>query len=261
MSRRLVLLLLGIAIAWHSPARAQPSILPLSAQQVKHRVQHRLDGFHFTAHIRMDIRKPGYEEHRDLVVWRDDQDGERERLMAQFESPQDMRGTGLLYTEGIDAPNNYFLYQPSTRRVRRIPESMVSQDVYGVDLEYMGFGVAQLQPVEVESMEIATLDGKRVYRLVEKALYENLQRFDRRIIWIDPDTFIPIQAEHRRNGKITMTAKTQKLEKIQGVPTPVETIYERPLEGVSAYMTVKHVDYESPIPEIFFSTLQLMKAR
>ena len=48
---------------------------------------------------------------------------------------------------------------------------------------------------------------------------------------------------------------------IGGVPTPTNTVYERPSEEGVGHMTVENVDYDSEIPEIFFSTLQLTKAR
>ena len=110
-------------------------------------------------------------------------------------------------------------------------------------------------------MRVEELDGRRVYRLTEKALYSELQRFDRRVIWIDPDTFIPLRTEHYEDGKVTMTARTTSVKEVGGIPTPVETTYERPSEEAVAYMTVETVDYASRIPEIFFSTLQLTKAR
>jgi len=242
------------------PATVRSASLDLSPEEVKYRVKHRLDGLHFTAKIRFEVRDSDFDGVRMLEVWRDDV-AERERLMAQFEEPPAMRGTGLLYLEGVDKPNSYFIYQPSGRRVRRIPESLVSQDIYGVDLEYMGFGVAQLQPVEIESMSVDTIDDRSVYRLTERATHPDLQRFETRRIWVDPDTFIPLRTEHFEKGKLSMTAQTLSVKEIGGVPTPVETVYTRPDEAGAAYMTVESVDYASPIPEIFFSTLQLTKNR
>jgi hypothetical protein len=233
----------------------------LSAEDVKHRVSHRLDGYHFTARVRFEIKKSGYEERRELDVWRDDQGGVRERLMALFQEPAYLRGLALLYIEGGRSPNSYFVFQPSSQRVRRVPESAVSQNIYGVDLEYMGFGVAELQPVEVVSMKIERLDGREVYRLTERAIDSDQQRFDERRIWIDPETFVPVRTEHLRKGKTTLIASTLVLKEVGGVPTPVETVYQRPEDGVEAHMTVVSIDYEAPIPEVFFSTLQLTKGR
>lgn len=239
---------------------ASAASLDLSAEEVKSRVKHRLDGQHFTARVRFEIKSSNWQEVRELLVWRDDE-GNRERLMAQFQAPAPMRGTGLLYIEGVDTPNNYFIYQPSGRRVRRIPESLITRDIYGVDLEYMGFGVAQLQPIEIESMEVEDLKGRKVYRLTERAKYPELQRFDERVIWVDPETFVPLRTEHYDDGKLTLRAQTTVLKDVSGIPTPVETVYEKPADAGVAHMTVESVDYESEIPPIFFSTLQLTKVR
>ena len=72
--------------------------------------------------------------------------------MARFEEPPDLRGLGLLYIENQDGANEYFLYQPATRRVRRIGQSLAREDVYGIDLEYLGFGLAVGEPTRAESV-------------------------------------------------------------------------------------------------------------
>lgn len=234
--------------------------LDLSATQVRDRLRARLDGRHFTARVRLEIREVSFQESRELDVWRDDDGARGERLMARFDTPYDMHGLGLLYIESIEGANDYFMYQPSVRRVRRIPETLVSQDVYGVDLEYLGFGIAQLLPVEIESMRVDTIGDRQVYRLTERALQDN-QRFDERIVWIDPDTFVPVRTEHIRDGKTTLIARTLAVENRSGVTTPMETVYERPQDGQTVRMLVLAVDYEAEIPEVFFSTLQLTKAR
>ena len=52
----------------------------------------------------------------------------------------------MLFLEQQTRPNDYFLYQPELRRVRRLPEAVANDDVYGIDLEFLGFGVAQSEP-------------------------------------------------------------------------------------------------------------------
>ena len=65
----------------------------------------------------------------------------------------------MLFLEQADRPNDYFLYNPEQRRVRRLPESIANDDVYGIDLEFLGFGVAQSEPTEVVGMKRETVDG------------------------------------------------------------------------------------------------------
>ena len=178
--------------------------------------------------------------------------------MARFEAPEELRGVGLLYLEGHGTPNDYFIYQPATRKVRRIPETLAKEDVYGIDLEYLGFGVAQIEPTELESVRKDDLDGKHTFLLTEAAIAAN-PRFDRRLVWLDPVTFVPLRTEHRRGDGTTLVARTQEIRDVDGIPTPMLVEFDRPQENQSVEMRVESIDYRSAIPEGVFSTLNLLK--
>jgi len=229
-----------------------------SAVEVQEARRSRLNGRHFTAEVEMEITLDGQREDRLLEVWRDDEGARRERIMARFLAPSDLKNFGLLFVENAGKPNDYFIHQPALARVRRVSESIVSQDIYGVDLEFLGFGVAQSVRSEAESMERSELDGRAVYKLTERALEPN-QRFDERVSWIDAATFISLRTEHLRAGKPALIARVTKLETIQGIPTPTRCVFERPGVGEEVRMVVRKIDYEIPIPADFFSTLALMK--
>jgi hypothetical protein len=208
--------------------------------------------------VRLGVARGEKHEEREIGVWRDDAPGSRqERLMARFRSPPDLRDLALLYIEQLDRPNDYFVYQPELNRVRRLPARLARADVYGVDLEYLGFGVAQIEPTEIESIDIVDLDGRRTVRVRESARQFN-QRFDERWVWLDPETWIPLRTQHLRQGRVTLDAQTHEVRIVQGVATPMRVTFERPLEEEVVTMTVDEIDYASPIPESHFSTLALI---
>lgn len=245
---QLVLLLVAVSVA------AQE----LSGEAVRERWRSRLSGRHFTADVILTVDLGDSTEQRKLLVWRDDADGTRERLMARFERPLHMRGFALLYLENRDRANDYFIYQPELDRVRRISTVTASQDIYGVDLEYIGFGVAQSVPTEIVSASSMLHEGRPSFRLVERALTPN-PRFDRRVSIVDASTYLPHLAEYYREGAIVLVARTEAVEEVQGVPTPRRIVFDRPLAGTQVLMQVVSIDYEAPIPGVFFSTLALLK--
>jgi hypothetical protein len=232
---------------------------PLSAEQVKQRWHSRLDKRHFRADVRLEVSLGGTREERRLVVWRDDDGQGGERVLVRFEAPPDLRNVGLLYLENTERANDYFLYQPATRRVRRLPETLANEDVYGIDLEFLGFGVAQGEPTRVESLSREETGGRASYRLTERALRPN-PRFERRITWLDAETFIPLRTEHQREGRLRLVALTESVENVQGIATPRRISFERPTEGTDVRLEVVAVDYEAPIPDDYFSMLALVKA-
>ena len=199
-----------------------PDAVPLDAEQVKQRWHSRLDARHFIAEITLDMDLAGLRETRELRVWRDDEKTENERVMVRFESPPDLRNVALLYLEHDDRPNDYFLYQPAIRRIRRLPETVANDDVYGIDLEFLGFGVAQSEPTEIESMSRVTLRGKATYKLVERATRSN-SRFDRRSTWLDADNFVALRTEHERSGRVVLIAQVGAVQEVQGGPTSMSS--------------------------------------
>ncbi len=239
------------SIQTHLVAAATPAEVPA-------RWHGRLDGRRFTATVRLSIERAGWREARELVVWRDDRDGRSERLLARFESPSDLHGVGLLYLEHDERPSDYFLYQPAVGRVRRIPETLALEDVYGVDLEYLGFGVAWIAQTELIGVERTELDGKPVWQVRERAV-GSVSRFAERRVWLDAGSFVPLRIEHWRDGQQTLLARTLLVDTVQGIATPRRVRFERPLAGESIEMEVEAVDYDAPISDAFFSVMRLVR--
>lgn len=241
-------------------ASAVTNDLP-SEEQLRASWLGRLDGLHFTAQVRMTISWQGKREERVIEVWRDD-DPERhqERLMARFRDPSDLRGFALLYVEQAGRSNDYFVYQPELDRVRRISDRAAREDIYGVDLEYLGFGVAQIEPTTITSIRQGEHEGRSVVRVEERAQRSN-DRFDTRLVWIDTESWIPLRTQHLRNGQVTLDATTERVETIDGVPTPMQIRFERPLVGERVDFSVETIDYKAPIPPSYFSALSLIKKK
>ena len=254
---RLVIVLVA-AIAVPRGACATEDALPLSADEVKRRWHSRLDGQHFQAEILMEMELAGLRESRRLRVFRVDEGSTRERVLIRFESPPDLRGVGILYLENEDRPNDYFLYTPETRRVRRLPETAVTDEIYGIDAEFLGFGVARTVRTKAQSITREEIFGRPAFRLVERALNPN-RRFHERVTWVDSETFIPLRTEHIRDGRIVLSAETRQVSSVQGVPTPRHMGFDQPLKGRRVELYVEAVDYRKEISEDVFSVLSLVK--
>jgi hypothetical protein len=251
--------LLCSALGSVAPAHADDDAVPLSAADVAARWHGRLARRHFSARVRMHVDLGGLREERLLRVYRDDEDGRGERVLVRFDAPADLRNVGLLYLAHADRPNDYFLYQPELRRIRRLPQSVANDDVYGIDLEFLGFGVAQSVPTTLESLTRDRLDGRMVWKLVESAREPN-PRFETRRTWIDPTSWAPLRSEQLRGDHIVLVAETQQLADVQGVATPKRVRFEKPIEKREVQLEVVSVDYEAPIPDEYFSAVALLRA-
>jgi hypothetical protein len=252
----------ALAALLAAPLAAAAGATP-AKEEARERWRERLAGRHFVASVRMSYRYGSDKEQRRLSVWRDDTAG-GERLMARFEEPEHLKDFAILFLEQPGRQNDYFVYQPELNRVRRISERTASEDIYGVDLEVLAFGVAQSVPTTVKSIEEvraedAPPDGSPplLLRIVETASVSN-QRFDERVALLEPETFLPLRVEHRRAGKTVLTAITDEVAEVQGVLTPIRMRFIR-ANDTEVVMQVDSVDYEQPIPGAFFSTWALVK--
>jgi len=257
MSVRAVVAVLLAALA--SPARADDAV-PLSSADVAARWHGRLSNAHFNATVRMQMDLGGLREERVMHVFRDDEGGKNERVLIRFDAPADLRNVGLLYLEQTGRPNDYFLYQPAMKRIRRLPQSIADDDVYGIDLEFLGFGVAQSAPTEILGMTRETLNGRPVYKLEERASTPN-PRFELRRTWIDARTFIPVRTEHLREDRVVLTAETLEVSDVQGVATPKRMRFHKPIEKREVLLSVEAVDYQAPIDDEHFTALALLRAQ
>jgi hypothetical protein len=244
----------GVALA------ATDDAVPLSSKDVAERWHGRLATRHFSAQVRMLMDLGGLREERVMRVHRDDEGGRNERVLIRFEAPPDLRNVGLLYLEHADRPNDYFLYQPAMKRIRRLPQSVADDDVYGIDLEFLGFGVAQSTPTEITGMTRETLGDREMYKLEERATVPNT-RFETRRTWVDARTFVPWRTEHLRGERVVLVAETLELADVQGVATPKRMRFVKPVEKREVLLHVDSVDYEAPIADEHFSALALLKAQ
>ncbi len=259
MSVRARLAALCLALALDARAGSGDAV-SLSAPEVAARWHGRLAARHFSATVRMEMDLGGLREERVMRVHRDDEGGQGERVLIRFDAPADLRNVGLLYLEHSDRPNDYFLYQPAVKRIRRLPQSIADDDVYGIDLEFLGFGVAQSSPTEIEAMTRAPLNGRAAYKLEERAAIPNA-RFEKRITWIDAQSFVPLRTEHWRDDRLVLLAETQEIVDVQGVATPRRMRFHKPIERREVLLHVDSVDYQVPIADEHFSALALLKAQ
>lgn len=228
-------------------------------EAVRHAWRSRLDGRHFDARIRLVIHQQDRSDgERRLRVWRDDRGDAGERLLARFHEPYDLRGVAVLYLEQPDRVNDYFLFRPTLNKVRRVPEGLTREDLYGLDLEFLGFDVAGNEPTVIEGVKEVKLDGRDCLSLTERAQTPN-PRFDRRTVWLDAVSFIPLRSEYQIDGATTVIGRTLEVRDIQGVPTPIHTRFERPAEGHTVDLHIDTIDYEAEIGSNTFSTLELTK--
>ena len=79
--------------------------------------------------------------------------------------------------------------------------------------------------------------------------------------WIDAENFLPRRTEHYLKGRLVLVAETRHVKVVQGVLTPFELYFEKPVDKTKIVLTIDSIDYEKPIPENVFAILNLIKTQ
>jgi len=236
------------AVTFAGLAAADPALDPAEVQKEWAR---RLVGRHYTATVHYAM--PGIGDRRMTLRWDDSQ--RRERLQVRIEWPDEIRGQTWLMLENSARANDYFLY--STRRasvpVRRLRGVYKGNPFAGADFDYLGFRVAHPGNPVAKSVTPATVGDRKALLLTEEATD---MPFDRREIWLDAESFVPLRGKFWRDGKVYLDVETEEVQRIQGVATPTQIRFTIPATDDkperSTLWQVESIDYERPILESSF---------
>ncbi len=125
---------------------------------------------------------------RELSTWNINRDDVTKQLVF-FESPADVRGTGLL-TVTDNGRESQRIYLPAVGRVQTIGASQRSDRFMGSDFTYEDLG--QLDPDQFDFTEI----DRNSERILLEAVPRRESQYERIHFFIDPDQYLLIKAEY-----------------------------------------------------------------
>jgi hypothetical protein len=202
--------------------------------------------------MQMDLA--GLREERVMRVYRDDVGGRDERVLIRFDAPADLRNVGLLYLEQAGRPNDYFLYQPAMKRIRRLPQS-VAEGRAGIT----SGSSASAWRNRADGDPRRDGEGSRT-RGLESRGRRFRTRASRRGAPGSTRRTSSARTEHLRDRRVVL-AETLEVVEIQGVATPKRMRFHKTIEKREVLLTVDSVDYQAPIAEEHFSALALLRAQ
>lgn len=154
-------------------------------------------------------------------------DGGRKQLML-FESPEDVRNTGLLSVDydAASKDDDQWLYLPSLHRSTRISGGDRSGSFMGSDLSYADMTTKdpKVYTYKIVKQDV-TVDGERCW-LIESAPKTAKEReetgYIKSHVWVSKDKLLPIRVKAwMREGRRLKYSKFGKIKKIDGLWTPL----------------------------------------
>ena len=231
--------------------------LALTGDEVLKRVEARPTPKTFHGKMAMElINKQGKKLTRELELW-SKKEGDAEKMLIKFLAPPDVRGTAFLFLKQGDR-EEMKLYLPALKKVRRIAGGQKKGSFMGSDFSYDD--IARIGSLKAEDFtstlkEVEEQDGVKVY-VVEAVPKPGVEHsYDKEVIWVRGDVFVPIRIEFYQKGKLY---KVMTLEKIEGFAggkyqIPTRLVMENVRTKHKTVLVQKDLELDRPIPDSVFT--------
>lgn len=252
--KKIIIIVLGLFIFSTAAASAQPP----DAQEIMNQSFYRDDGADAYFKIEMVlIDKTGDTRKRELEIYTQDS-GELLKTYIEFIAPPDIKGTKFLSLENTEGDDTQHLYLPELGRARRIVSSQKNLRFVNTDFSY-------------EDVQRRKPDKDR-HRLLKETKSSGLDcaviestpkdpgnsQYTKRINWVDKKSLVVLKTElYGQRNELIKTFNVDKLSKVSGIWTALETRMKDLREGHETLMKIKDVKYNQGLSDDIFTLRKL----
>jgi len=224
----------------------------------------RPDGRDSAAHTLMILEEKGRKpRQRTLYTYRVDNDDGGTWSLIRFTEPADIDGTGLLTQDQPGDESSQWIYLPALDRTRRISSSRKGGRFVGSDIFY-----EDLRKRAVENDQHRILGNGKVGK-IPTIILESIpvdpgnSVYSKRISWVHANSLIPLQVDFYTadGGKPSKHLKVNKLQKIQGYWTVLDSTMHDLDSGHQTRMVIQSIKYDQKLPSSLFSRQTLSDTR
>jgi hypothetical protein len=177
-------------------------------------------------------------------------------------APGDVAGTRFLLKEKTESPDEQFIYIPAVKRAIKVSEETRKQPFLGSD-----FYVADLVAPDLDAYDFSfggeeVIEGRKT-RLVEaKAKNPEKELYGKVVFAVDPADLLIVRSRFfDKNGEALKVLTIKKLEKIDGVWTPMLQEMTTVEGSSTSTIVVNEVNYKAELPDGMFDRSYLLQER
>ena len=228
--------------------------------EIMQRVQDRYVGEDSKALIQMVlVSASGRQKERTLLFISKDY-GKDSKLLIKFVEPKELKDTGLLIHSFADKENLQWLYlsRAGKKEPRKIPSTDKGDSFLGSEFYYVDFEENQATDFEHKVLREEEWGGYStvvVESIPKKADYP----YSKTVAWVDKATDVVVKADIYQHGKLLKTITVNRMEKREGVDTPLETEVVNHQNGKKSYLRVQKIKYNNGIDDNAFTLEQLVR--
>jgi hypothetical protein len=180
------------------------------------------------------------------------------KTLAKYTSPNDVRGSGYLIIQKLNAPNDSFVYFPSMRRVRRV---RLDQAIMGTD-----YSIEDIVPRELETAEYVRAPDE-AYEGVDCYVVELIPKpgsgsqFSRLQAFVEKEHYVAVRTRYWDLDELEVKefrASAGEIEELDGVWLTKRGTMRNVIENSSTVLTVLEMMPNAKINDSHFSERALV---
>lgn len=243
----------------------------LSAREIMQKVKDRDSGKTISMDIDMIlVDAKGNQRQRQLRSYTreaPDNPDDSQSIMF-FLAPANVKDTGFLTYDydAADQDDDQWLYLPALKKVKRIAAADKSGSFMGSDFTYADMSSPSLDDYTYELMKVVEIDGHKAWQIkATPATEAEVVRtgYTQSVLFVRQDNFIPVRSVNWvKNGNKLKYMEIKKLERIDGIWTPLEMVMSTKSGRVTEHASVlrmSQVKYNEPLSDELFTQRQLSR--
>ncbi len=236
--------------------RAKEDSEPPLAREIVSRAFANLYGFSSIQDITITAGAADQRFERSAQVVRQSASTGLNRMLVRFDSPQDMRGLGILLRERPTFEYDVFVYQPTLKKVRRVSLYQRGDRFFGTDLAFEDLEGKRSEQWDVEFIRTEGLNGREAYviALVPEGFPSGYERL---VVWFDRELPLMLRVEFYRRGELLKTAQMSAEDVVERGGFFVPTRLKFSSGEEFTVLEVSRIEIHEEIPAQRFTTTSL----
>lgn len=261
MVRRLVLVILLAALALPARAELTAGVILDQMRQLARTTRKWSDRVQ-RLKLRIVDRRGG-ERVRDLVIYMKKYPEDRNRSIAFFESPPEVKGVGLLQWADPHAKDEQWLYLPELKRVRQISAGTKHESFVGTDFSYDDLAIiseiADWTDADARTSLVRdeVLDGRPCHVLEYTPTGKDLS-YGKIVDWLTVDDLTVVKFEmYDKSARLMKVLTLSDFRKLGEIPTAFHMEMRNVQAGSHTVVDFSEVKYDTGQPDDRFTTRAL----
>jgi len=204
----------------------------------------------------------GDESTRNLRLKSLEINGDGDKNLTIFDHPRDVKGTAFLSFSHTLTPDDQWLYLPALKRVKRVSSSNKSGPFMGSQFAYEDLTSFEVDKYGYKYLHDEKLGNNDTFVVENYPNYEH-SGYQRQIVWIDKQHYIPLQVEYydRKNDLLKTLRFNGYRQYLDQYWRAQEQVMENHQNGKVTILTLTDYQFRTGLEERDFHRTRLKRLR